>query len=155
MNNNNNYNNDNNQFILSYELLYLLQWLAENEAEALKKMITRAFKKGFQHPLGESQDYIELELSETMQQSIVDFLGLLDMLLVETSNEQGVRKVLHRNMLPVINQIDAKQCDEATVELSLEKTTSRINQHPEQNPQEILFKELLKRWKPQKKTVMN
>ena len=43
--NNNEVSND-NQFVLSYELLALLRWLAEYDVEKLKKLISKAVASG-------------------------------------------------------------------------------------------------------------
>ena len=37
----------------------------------------------------------------------------------------------------------------------LRKTNSRLNNNPDQNAQDILLKELLRRWKPEKKHIIN
>ena len=37
--------NHEGQILLTYELLYLLQWLMDHESEALKKIIVRAYKE--------------------------------------------------------------------------------------------------------------
>lgn len=156
MTNHDQFNSDGNgQFVLSYELLYLLQWLIDNESETLKKMINRAIKQGFKEQRMQSNDIVEVQISDNIQQSIVDFLGLLDTLLMESTNENSVQKVLQSNQIPALNHIDSSVCDNETVQGSLDKTTSKLKGHPEQNAQEILLKELLKRWKPQKKNVAN
>ncbi len=155
MNTNNPFDNDKatqNQFVLSYELLYLLQWLIEYEADTLKKMITRAVKVGFKEKSEISHDVVELQVSDSIQQSIVDFLGLLDSLLLEVQHDYNIQKILHQNLVPALKQIDSTVCDSATVESSLEKTSAKIEHSPEQ-AQEILFKEILKRWKPHKKNL--
>ena len=155
MNSNNPFDNDKsnqNQFVLSYELLYLLQWLVEYESETLKKMISRAVKVGFKDNNEMSHDVVELQVSDSIQQSIVDFLGLLDSLLIEVQHEHNIKKILQQNLVPALKQLDSTVCDSATVESSLEKTSSKIEHSPEQ-AQEILFKEILKRWKPHKKSL--
>ena len=56
--------------------------------------------------------------------------------------------------MPTIDHIDSTICDDATVRSSVEKATAKSEQHPKANAQELLFKELLKRWKPSK-NMMN
>ncbi len=144
------------QVLLTYELLFLLQWLIEHESEALKKIIVRALKNGFNDPDFRNHEMVEMHISDpNIHQCIVDFLGLLDALLIESTAELSVQKNVERNLIPALNHIDSTVCDDETVQGSLKKATSLIHHHPEQNPQEILLKELLKRWKPDKKLQMN
>lgn len=150
-------NNNNGQFVLSYELLYLLQWLVDHEAESLKKIIARAVRQGFRDSItNTSNDTIELQSSDAqIQNSIADFLSLLDILLIETTNEHGVKKSLERNMIPALNQIDSTICNNETVESSLIKASSKLDHDSNEKLQDALLKEILKQWKPDKKSLMN
>ncbi len=151
------FNNNNGQFVLSYELLYLLQWLVDHEAESLKKIIARAVRQGFRDSIAnKSHDTIELQSSDAhIQNSIADFLSLLDILLIETTNEHGVKKSLERNMIPALNHIDSTICKNETVESSLIKASSKLEHHSNEKLQDALLKEILKQWKPDKKSLMN
>lgn len=141
-----------NQLTVSYELLYLVQWLLENESDALKKLINQALEKGLKQDL-QIATHSELKNTEDIQYSIVDFLSLLETLLHESVSEQNMRRIMEKKLMPAIDNIDNKECDRATVDFSVEKATSKIENNPEKNPQEILFQELLKCWKPTKKTI--
>jgi len=57
--------------------------------------------------------------------------------------------------MPAIDQIDSTVCDDATMRFSIEKTTRKIEHNPDINPREQLLKELLKRWKPHNKNIIN
>ncbi len=142
------FDNEINQCELSYEFLYLLKWLLDNEVDTLKKLVTSAVKHGFKNTMHPND-----AASENIQNSIIDFLDLLDTLLVEVIHEQSVKKILDKNLLPALDQIDAKVYDKSVVQSSLEKATAAFDNFPEKNPQDILFKELLKRWKPNKNSV--
>lgn len=141
-----------NQLTVSYELLYLVQWLLENESDAIKKLINQALEKGLRQNLQEATNS-ELKNAEDIQYSIVDFLSLLETLLHENISEQNMKRIMEKKLMPAIDNIDNKECDQATVDFSVEKATSKIESNPEDNPQEILFQELLKCWKPNKKTI--
>lgn len=147
--------NNNGQFVLSYELLYLLQWLVEHESETIKKLIHKAIKQGYRQQADRTNDFVELQVSDAIQQSIVEFLGMMDAMLIDASQEQDVNKVLHHSLIPAIKHIDSSICDSNMVESSVEKATAHVKLHPEQNAQELLFKELLRRWKPHKKNGLN
>lgn len=140
--------------LLSFELLHLLQWLIDHEGEALKKLVEKAVKAGYKTPGYPSNDFVELQVSDpNIQQSIVEFLSLMDSLLLEAHHEQTVQKTLDHLAVPALNHIDSKICNEEVVQMSLEKASSRMKCHPEQNHQEVVLKELLKRWKPAKKSM--
>ena len=46
INNFNNNNSNDNQFVISYELICLLQWIIEHESEQLKQLVQRAMQTG-------------------------------------------------------------------------------------------------------------
>jgi hypothetical protein len=140
-------NDNNNQLELSYELLYLLRWLVEHESETFKKIVARAVRHGFKQPNGNQQNV------EMLQHSIVDFLDMLDTLLIESVHEEDVQKILDRQRIPELDHIDASACDQETVQLSLDKATTVLEHKPDKNPKDVLLKELLKRWKPQKNVL--
>ena len=142
-----------NQCELSYELLYLLKWLADHEEATLKKIITRAVQQGFKHKMVNADSTTEELSDESIQHSIVDFLDLLDTLLHESFNEQSIKTAQQRNLMPAINKIDSNICDSITVQSSLDRTTAHLEHHPDANAKELLFREILKRWKPNKNKV--
>lgn len=159
MENNENSNNfldsQEDKIILSYELLQLMEWLVENEAESLKKLISKGLKRGFYERLQESQNYKEHYSSDDMQTNVLDFLGLLEVLLLEATNEQMISNVLQKNLMPAIDHVDTKNCDISTVKSSIAIASSKIERNPKGNAQEVFLKELLKRWKPNKSNVAN
>jgi len=142
------------QFVLSYELICLLQWLMDHDAEKLKKIVGNALSDGLQKEIQLHKEEQEGSLEE-IQESIIDFFGMFEALLSESLNELAVKKAMEKNLFPTIDQIDSTVCDNATVQFSVEKATSNIDRNPEENPKDLLFKELLRRWKPDKKSVMN
>ncbi|MCK5632490.1 hypothetical protein KAH94_01975 [bacterium] len=144
-----------NQFVLSYELICLLQWLMENDSEKIKKIITQAFSAGLKEDLLKNKPMNNAATLDDIQESIIDFFGMLESLLAESANEHAVKKALEKNLMPAIDQIDSTVCDNATVRHSVEKATLTLDKHPQENPKELLFKELLRRWKPKNKNVIN
>lgn len=142
------------QFVLSYELICLLQWLMDHDAEKLKKIVSSALSSGLQKDLQLHKERQDGSLEE-IQESIIDFFGMFEALLSESLNELALKKAMEKNLFPTIDQIDSTVCDNATVQFSVEKATSNIERNPEENPKDLLFKELLRRWKPDKKSVLN
>lgn len=147
-------NEESSQLTLSYELLYLLQWLIQNEPERLRYLIADALEDGLANDL-KKINTSEQHIGEEIQHSIVDFFGLLETLLHEVSNEQLMKQVMEKKLMPAIDHIDTTECDDATVQFSVEKASSKFEKNPGKNPQELLFKELLRCWKPNKETASN
>lgn len=148
-------NDSNTQFTFSYELLILLRWLADHDAERLKKIIAKGLKSGLQDELRKAERAHQLPLMDDIHHSITDFFGLLESLLLEVISEQVAQKAREKDLMPAIDQIDSTICDDITVRSSLEKATSKMEHNPTANPKELLYKELLKRWKPHNKNVKN
>ena len=142
---------DDTQFVLSYELLCLLRWLTEHDAEKLKKIIAKAISS---EELSEEMKRVDrsdtTDQTQNIHYNIVDFLSLLESLLLESMADKLDKKARQKNLMPAIEQIDSSVCDTAVVRFSLEKATAQIEFNPNINPKEQLFKELLKRWKPDK-----
>jgi hypothetical protein len=144
-----------NHYMVSYELLSLLQWMVEHDGATLKKMVGRAFKAGLQQELQYAQTLTESERADNAHYSVMEFFGLLEVLMHETMHEQTEQRALQKNLMPAIDQIDGTACDDNTIRLSVEKAAARLSANPKANPQAVLFKELLKQWKPSKKGVVN
>ncbi len=155
MNNNDFSNEQNAQFVLSYELLHLIDWLVEHDADKLKKIISQAAASGLREKIQSIDNPSKLAITDDMYHSIIDFFELLENLFTDATNEHIAQKAKEKNLMPAIDQIDSSICDDATVRLSVEKATSKLENNPNANVKEQLFKELLKRWKPHNKNVMN
>lgn len=148
-------NDETNQLTLSYELLYLIQWFIEREPEKLKPLIASALKNGLKDDLKKINGTLDQNMADEMQYNIIDFLGLIESQLHEILNEQTMKRVVEKKLMPALDHIDNKECDTATVQFSVEKATSKFDETPQKNAQELLFQELLKCWKPSKKTATN
>lgn len=141
------------QFTISVELLRLMQWIIEHDQEGLKRLINRALSQGLHRHMETPQD--ATETSDAAHHSIIDFFLLMEALLIETANEQAVKSALQQNLVPSINRIDTAECDTHTVQFSLQKATNKLKTNPDESPRELLLKELIKNWKPNKKQVVN
>lgn len=155
--NNEHFDNDNRQFIISYELLQLFRWLFENEQETLRNMIEQALNDGLEDRLNKASKSSDQELSDELQQSVVDYFSLLETFLYELVNEHEVKKVMQNNIIPEAAHIDITACDKNIISLSVAKATSSYNSKnaDKETPKNILCRELLKRWKPSKKISLN
>ena len=149
---------DNTQFVISYELLCLLRWLVDHDYDKFKKMITKALASGLKEEINRI-DHRSNKVSDAqahdIQNSIIEFFTLLETALVESLNDYAVQKVLEKKLMPAIEHIDTTVCDNATVRSSIEHASTKIEHSSAAHAQEVLFKELLKRWKPSKKHIFN
>lgn len=146
--------NADNQCELSYELLFLLKWLVEHDEQTIRKLISRAVLNGFNQELAR-QEHKEPDSTKAMQHSIIDFLGLMDFLVHEALVEHRKQKAYQSNLMSSINKIDANVCDTTVLQHSLDKTTEQLEQKNHMNPKELLYKEILKHWKPNVKKEFN
>ena len=147
---------NNTHFVLSYELLYLLRWLIDNNADAFRKMVFRAItNQGVDKDLRTISMQGESMSLEDTQHNIVEFLALLEKYMNEALSEQVHKRARETKLIPTIGQIDSSLCDSATVQSSLEKTAHTLDHNPTINAEDQLFKELLKQWRPQKKAMLN
>lgn len=152
--------NDNNSqhFVISYELLCLLRWLLEYDSDKLKKLVAKALSSGLREDIKQFEQLGDVnadpELVEEVQHSIIEFFGMLEILLLETMKEQSVARAIEKKLMTTMDQIDSTLCDGDTLRTSLEKATAQSELQPKANAQDLLYKELLKRWKPTK-NMMN
>ena len=155
MNNDSFSHDSNSQFALSYELLHLLKWLARNDTDKLRKIITKAIKQGLHDEIQKVDKISDPNLLEDMHHGIIDFFEILDTLMFDAINDHVQEKAREKNLLPTIDHFDSSLLDHETVRSSIAKTTKKLDSHPSINPQEQLFKEVLKKWKPLNKESMN
>jgi uncharacterized membrane-anchored protein YjiN (DUF445 family) len=159
--NNDSFNSNGNsaqQFVISYELLCLLRWLLEHDIEKIKKLVSKALATGLREDIKQFEQLGDVNadpaMIEEIQHSIIEFFSMLEMLLLESMKEQAVQRAVEKNLMSAIDHIDSTICDDETVRSSIEKATAKSELHPKENAQDLLFKELLKRWKPSK-NMMN
>ncbi len=151
---NDQFNND-NQFIISYELLALLLWIIENEDDALSTLVKKAFASGLKDQIPHNTQMSDSHLLEEAQQAIIDFFSIMESHMIESIHEQSVQKALEKNLLPSIDQIDTANCDDETLRMSVENATNMPN-NANETPKEALCRELLQNWNPsQEKLVVN
>lgn len=145
---------DMSQFMLSYEALCLLQWLVDHDAERIKKMIAKGMKSGLKEKIRALRNGGPMAAEEA-QYGVIEFFSLLETLFQELDSEDMVQKAVEKNLMPAIDHLDSTACDDSLVQTTVQQVTSTMETHPQANPRELLFKELLKRWRPPKKSAAN
>ncbi|MCX5924729.1 MAG: hypothetical protein NT124_00320 [Candidatus Dependentiae bacterium] len=148
--------NHSGQFTISYELLCLLRWIVEHDTNGLKNIVTTAMRDGLHTELQKIDTISDLNLTASgIEETVSDFAKILELLLLDAMDEEMVRKAEQKKLMTDINKIDVTLCDDDTVRISLEKTTTKIEHNPKVNPKEQLYKEILKQWQPQNKKLFN
>ena len=130
------------QVTLSADLLKLMRWITRHNPHGLKRLIDKAVTRG----LASSE-------KGNLESDISNFFMLMELLLDEALHKQGLKHALQKDTFACINRIDTTGLDVAIVQGSLENATSQIQSQPKANPSKLLMKELLKRWKPNKKQM--
>lgn len=136
------------QFILSYELLKLMREIVEHHDDEFKQFLASILARQT-----ESSQHEEPLSGEELQFAITDFLSLMEVLLIEIRNEEVTSSLLQRQLMPAVDHIDTANIDRETIANSIIDATAKFEKNPAKNPQELLFKELLRNWKPAKKAV--
>jgi hypothetical protein len=142
------------QLTISHEVLTLLRWLMENHAEELTKITRRALQHGLHDKIHAGQAE-RLPQPEEAYENVAHFFGMIEEILIKALDEHVTYRKHENKLQPIINHIDATYCDSSTVQLSVEKTATKIAQHTECNPRDILFKEILRQWRPRKSSLIN
>jgi hypothetical protein len=145
------------QFTISYELLELLRWLCEHEPERLRKVVHHALENGLQTRLDTGETDQPQQNGDELQQMIMEFFSVLEAFLYESMHTHEVEEkaASQQKISHAINQIDGTQCDANTVSMSIAKATSIIEKNENEDAKDVLCKELLKQWSPNKKRSLH
>jgi len=138
------------QFIVSYELLHILQWLLTYEKENFIELIQQAYIQGSQDLNNETDLYEQMEESEYLQNSVLDFFNFLEKETGTIASAESIKHIMQKNLLKTLDHIDPKVFDPAIIRESMEVTAEKV--HPQRNYQakDLFLKELLKKWHPKK-----
>ncbi len=144
------------QFMLSYELLILLRWLVDHDEKKLKKVIAKACSIGLEKEFDKMNAMGRLLNNPTdIHDTVVEFFGMLENILTSTIQDRVRVKAHTQNLMPSIDKIDSNECNDEMVQYSLEKATTKSENNPQASPKELLYEELLRRWKPTNQTILN
>lgn len=142
------------QFAISYEILCLLRWLVDNEPEKIKKMISRAANRGLKEKMNHIQNLSEKEALADAHENMIEFFSTLEAMLEDTIDEQTTKTAFAYHLLPALAHIDSQACGNNLIRESLDKIDRKRN-NDHQKPQDILLQEILKQWKPSKRTEIH
>lgn len=138
------------QFIISYELLHVLYWLLKYEEVELSKLISKSFTKGIKEKMKSHGALADLQLTEEMQNSIVDFFTFMEQEILDIT-DQETTKLINKDIIKDLDHFDPKQVDYSTVKETITKNASKLQTvKPSTKTRTLFLKELLKHWNPQK-----
>lgn len=144
------------QFVISHELLCLLRWLLDHDADRIKRIISRSLDHGLREKLNNMQRVNDEQALDEAQMNILEFFGMLEILLAESLEEHAVKNAVQKGLMPAIEHIDPSECANEIVHYGLERANAKMARKLNgEKPQDILLKEILKNWKPTKKQSAN
>lgn len=138
------------QFVISYELLHILHWILKYEKKELMQLLERAFQKGSDNANNNHDMYEQIQESDKLQNSIVDFFAFLEDQVAFLSNNQSTSKMMQGKLSQTLDHIDQKAFDPSIITSSMKTTAEKISPQKKQQAKELFLKELLKQWKPKK-----
>lgn len=138
------------QFVISQELLHILHWLLKYEEAALSQLIAQAYIKGFEEKLKTQDMYHQIQQADDVQNSIVHFLTYLEHHVGTVTNQENSKKIMHHNVIKALDHIDPKRFDYETIKSTVLATADKIRPKNQDLAKEMFLKELLKQWNPKK-----
>ncbi|MBI2345038.1 hypothetical protein HYV10_03135 [Candidatus Dependentiae bacterium] len=136
------------QFVISPELLHILHWLMKYEEAALSELITQAYYKGFEEKIKKQNMFDEIEDATNLQNSVVDFLNLLENHITMLNNQSHTKTIVHPNVMDTLDRIDPKHFDFETIKSTVMATAEKIRPKNNNDAKKMFLKELLKQWEP-------
>ena len=138
------------QFIVSYELLHILQWLLTYEREAFTQLVQNAYIQGTQGIKNNSDVYEQMEESDYLQDSVLEFFSFLEKEVGMIANAESIKHIMQKNLLKTLDHIDPKVFDPAIIQESMQVTAEKVHHRRNYQAKELFLKELLKKWHPKK-----
>lgn len=145
---------ENSQLVVSYELLQFLRWVVTTEPESLQVLMRQSLEAQAGHGLNSSIEDIAPN-HEELQRSVIDFFDLLENKLQEIIHTDHDAKPAAQALSPTVTSIDSSLCDENTVAVSIAHAASQLTLGTPQHAKEMLYKELLKNWRPRNKHLLH
>lgn len=144
-----------NNISLSLELICLMSWLLKHEKQGLNTLIKNAVQHGFSQELNQVEELDNNKFSEQLYTTILDFLVMLEQILVKNLEEAQLDTKTKDAIAPALEKIDLESIDDRTIWLSMQQTKEKLSQQENQDHRidhvkTILLEQLIKNWKPTK-----
>lgn len=141
---------EDDQFVISYELLHVLHWLLKYEEEEMSRLVTQAFIKGFEEKMLQPDMYSKIQDSEDLQNSVEHFFNFLEHHTAALASSETSKKIMDHNIIKTLDHIDPKRFDYETIKSTVLATADKIKPKNQTNAKELFLKELLRQWNPKK-----
>jgi len=149
---NNNTFDPEGQLEISQELICLLEWIITNQHKELQELIDTSFRNGLDKAI-QHENNDERTFNPEAHDIILEFFNALKNGLHIAATNEAARKIKEQKLLPELKHIDTTVYDSQTLQKVLKKTTQACEENPGILPKYVLFKELLKNWKTDKKEI--
>ena len=130
------------QFVISQELLLILHWLIKYQEAELSKIITQAYIQGFDDKVINSDAYHQLENSQDLQNSVVHFLTFLEHHIAHITHQKQHQTIMNPQVIQTLDRIDPKRFDYETIKLTVLATADKISSKNQHNAKNMFLKEL-------------
>ena len=149
---------------LSLELICLMDWIVKNQKNELNLLVKHAVENGFVGEL-EKLDNPNYSKADHLYNSVIEFLTLLEKYLIQNLEKFELSENQTSEIIPAITKLNMENIDLKTLWLSLQQTKVQLKKKEKQpvaipdpsktNSTTILFEQILKNWKPNKKENIN
>jgi hypothetical protein len=147
------------QFVISQELLHILHWLIKYQEAELSQIVTQAYFKGFEEKIKKQDMFDQIQESTDLQNSVVEFLNFLEHQIAVLNSQESSKTIMHPNVIETLDHIDPKQFDFETIKSTVIATADKIRPKNQTDAKKMFLKELLKQWEPKQnkdqKMVLN
>ncbi len=154
----------NTSLSLSFELIYLIDWLLKNDKQKLTTLIQQAVSHGLAQDLKRINPNDYLKVSEELYSTILDFLVFLEDTLAENLKDLSASNTADNVMMPAIKKIDDENLNDATLRNSIQDAKDQLHKEREEgheeaanvdHAKEVLYEKILENWLPTNKETMN
>lgn len=153
---------------LSYELMYLLNWLLKNDKTKLKTLIKSALEAGLASQLSNfrktDNSMEDKQINADLQNTFVEFLYFVEQELINNLETMENQDVFQEDLVSSLKQLNIKNIDLETMWTSMQQAKSVLNKKNIKNDKEedtpeqiknVLLEKVLKNWKPTKSDPVN
>ncbi len=151
--------------LLSFELIYLIEWLLKHEKSRLKLFINHAVKNGLGERLQNADLSEDITTNEELHNTILDFIEYIESTIHDSLKEKGAASSeIREDLASSLKHINLANVDPSTIWISVKQAETTISRKLRQNTKEntkspktkeVLLEKILKNWTPPKKECVN
>ncbi len=142
--------------LLSFELLYLIDWLLKNEKKSLHKLIKQAVDNGFAIELNKITSPPTSQTSEALQNTFLDFITHIEDALLDSLDNIEKREDIEHGLMSAFNNLNINNIPSTIILSSLRQAEMELRKQNitnKQASQKVLLKKILKNWEPTEQDI--